>query len=162
MSTAATAIREIKGKWPPNVATIAKFFNIAGRPIFFSYSPNIYNPKNAVLTGALLAHETMHIGQQQSYIGGPESWWMRYCLDPVFRLGEEIAGHGEEMMHRLLTEAGANTNKQAAIVRETADRLRDKLYGWKMSRNKAADLLMQYGSMKEDRERIQMPAQAIQ
>lgn len=148
-----TTIREIRGKYPPNVATIAKFFPIRGQ-ILFAYAPDIYNPRNTELLPCLLEHETEHIRSQLSYDGGVEAWWTRYCLDPVFRLAEEVMGHTAEMMHRLRTEAGESKNRQARIVQETADRLRAPLYGWKMSRNKAADLLMQHGSRLMDLQHV--------
>lgn len=108
---------------PPMFDLIDAQFHVAGKAIFFCWGDAIYNPQNAELTPALIAHERVHCVRQN---GDPESWWRRYLDDPPFRLFEEIPAHQAEYREICKT---ANRNQRRGHFVRIAERLSSPLYG---------------------------------
>jgi hypothetical protein len=78
---------------PPNYDEVAAAFGLKGRHgVIFAYGDTIYNPSGIFVTPDLVAHETVHSGQQARE-GGPEAWWRRYIDDPAFRLEQEVEAY---------------------------------------------------------------------
>lgn len=82
--------------FPPNIGRITKVLPHARKHgTIFTYGNTIYNPAGGKLPLELLAHELIHVEQQEGV--NPEVWWAMYLSDPAFRLGVEIPAHKIEM-----------------------------------------------------------------
>ena len=64
---------KILNQFPPNYAEIAKVFDLKGLKPAFTYGDTIYNPHNSDLEPHLIAHESVHEGQQGT---DPAGWPM--------------------------------------------------------------------------------------
>jgi hypothetical protein len=83
-------VKIVKG-FPPNYAEIKARLNPGPRTVF-AYGDTIYSPSTTQLPPDLIAHESVHFGQQQR-AGGPEAWWRRYLDEPQFRLDQEVEAY---------------------------------------------------------------------
>jgi hypothetical protein len=109
--------------FPPMYAEINKKFNVRGKPVIFTWSDRIFNPSNVPIGPELMAHETVHSGQQGTE---PEVWWSRYLIDVEFRLDQELPAHRAEF------EACRSFYDGRALERmlhRIADRISSPLYG---------------------------------
>lgn len=56
--------------------------------VIFTYGDLITNCEGS-MSEDLIAHETHHTTQQESF-GGPDKWWREYLDNPEFRLDQEL------------------------------------------------------------------------
>jgi len=82
--------------YPPNWERIKAVLNPKEewQPIF-CYGAEIYNPFNVKITPDREVHEKVHSKQQGK---NPEEWWNRYLQDKSFRLEEEVAAYGTQLV----------------------------------------------------------------
>jgi hypothetical protein len=119
--------------FPPNWPALAKVFPIKGRPqIVYAWGDLIFNPSGVALPPWVLAHEGVH-GERQKVMG-ISGWWDTYCMDPDFRLNEEILAHRVEWG----TYAGP---KREHYLKVMAKRLSSPLYGSLVTEAEAVDLI---------------------
>lgn len=111
-------------------------FNIAGKPIIFAWGDILFNPMNIRVTPALMAHETIHGKRQGMFIN---KWWACYLDDPKFRLHEEILAHKKE--YQTLLETSRNRHERRLLLKQTAKRLANPLYGRLITVVKACEVL---------------------
>ncbi len=112
----------LKG-YPPNYDEIVhRIPEAAQSGVIFTYAPNVFAPEGQELSGALRAHEGIHLRQQQD---DPEGWWEKYLESVFFRFGQELDAHRAEY------EWWKKWRPQKAqkAKRLIAARLRGPLYG---------------------------------
>lgn len=110
---------------PPNFEAIAKVFPAARQlGTIFTYGNVIYVSDGAQLPRSLVAHETVHVAQQE-FVGRDE-WWDRYLHDRTFRFNQELDAHRVEL--RIAVQEGGRAHRR--MVRSLiAKRLSGPLYG---------------------------------
>lgn len=83
---------DIINDYPPNYAQIVEALGDVSLSLpVFAYAPNIYNPFGRELLPDVIAHELVHIRQQNAI--GVEVWYNKYCYDASFRLSQEIEAY---------------------------------------------------------------------
>lgn len=113
---------------PPNFAAIVAVFPDAEKAgIIFSYGRDIYNPSNAHISNALLAHEEVHGRRQTDSRPKIHAWWDRYLIDAEFRLSEELPAHQAEF--RAACAQISDRNLRGMMCVNIAKRLSSPLYG---------------------------------
>jgi hypothetical protein len=127
----------IKAGRPPNFKAICKVFpQSAVKGTIFTYGHTIWVSDGAPLPKSLVAHEVVHVTQQEMMT--PEEWWDRYLLDPKFRFGQETAAH--VMEYATACEGAGRTERRRALA-HIAKRLSGPLYGNMTTYAKAKELL---------------------
>lgn len=127
---------EIVHDYPPIYDRILQRFPaIAGKAVFFAWGDIIYNPKGVAIPPFIVRHEEVHAARMRGDILG---WWERYLDDDMFRLTEELAGHLAE-----IDALSENTNRQRRrqLLKQTARRLSNPIYGYRLTRHEATELL---------------------
>jgi hypothetical protein len=127
----------IKAGRPPNFAAICKVFpQAAVKGTIFTYGHTIWVSDGAPLPKSLVAHEVVHVTQQE--LMTPEEWWDRYLVDPAFRFGQETAAH---IMEYATTCEGAGRTERRQALAKIAARLSGPLYGHMTTLAKAREIL---------------------
>lgn len=121
---------------PPNYAEVLAAFPFASRPgTMFCYGRAIYVPNSqALISAALMAHETVHSQRQGN---DPAGWWAKYLVDPQFRFDEELPAHIAE--YRWF--AGEPWSVRGPMLRQIAHRLAGPLYGRLVTTHRAKQLI---------------------
>ena len=109
---------------PPNWKKIKAFFKLH-YGVVFAYFPDIYNPDGVPVSYPLEAHENVHLRQQEAF--GVEKWWDMYCLNPDFRLSQEVLAHQEQF--REAKRFIKDRNKLFRYLDGMARELSSELYG---------------------------------
>jgi hypothetical protein len=110
---------------PPNFDQILTAFPKAdGEGVIFAFDGNIYSPSGKVIPPALLAHENVHLMNQEQV--GPDTWWRLYIEDSEFRYEEELEAHVAEFRAQRATDR----NFVARLLTATALRLVAPLYNY--------------------------------
>ena len=78
------------------------------------------------LTPDLLAHERIHLAQQEKW-GDPESWWKKYLGDRHFRLEQEIEAYKEQI--KFINTAVKDRNQAFSLKRRLYHDLSGPMYG---------------------------------
>lgn len=78
---------------PPNYEAIVKVIPIVAdtEHVIFTYFPNVYTPSGLPLPPEKVAHEQVHLNQQQEV--GADWWWEMFLTDTLFRFNEELPAH---------------------------------------------------------------------
>ena len=123
---------------PPNFAEIVKVFPhaIRDKSTIFTYGKVIYVSDGADLPRSIVAHETVHVAQQE--IIGRDQWWQAYLADVKFRFEMEVAAHRIE--HAVAMSEG-NHDMRRKMTALIAKRLSGPLYGRMCTYAKAKQLL---------------------
>lgn len=131
---------EIRFERPPLWAEIDARFNVAGKPVIFSWGEIIYNPENIHVTPELIVHEAQHgVRQLNSTVRNDpdadpiEAWWLCYIQNEEFRFEEERLAHKAE--YAFLAAGVKDRNSLNRLLVRTANRLGAPLYGWRHSQN---------------------------
>ena len=128
----ADGIQILAGR-PPNFKEICRVFpQSANKGTIFTYGKVIYVSDGSPLPRSLIAHEVIHV-QQQEVMGAVE-WWDRYLHDAKFRFGQELAAHRQEYVVACLE--GGRTHRRVALAK-IAQRLSGPLYGRCVTMNEA-------------------------
>lgn len=115
---------------PPNFDLIHAAFPGADKPgVIFAYAGNIYNPSGISIPPALIAHEAVHLENQE--IDGADSWWGKYLADSEFRYVEELLAHAAEFK---MQRNAKDRNFGARLLMSTALRLVAPLYNYEPPR----------------------------
>lgn len=103
----------------------------------FTYGQTIYS--KIMPDTPLLEHERVHVVQQMTFPGGPDSWWHEYIRDPDFRLSQEV-----EAYHIQYTTAASMTkdrNRLFKYLHSLATALSSDMYGGLLSTNEAMNAI---------------------
>ena len=125
--------------WPENIDQIAKVFPLAKtrKTVLFAYGDMICNPHGLVVPAWIVAHELIHMLQQED-AGGPGVWWNEYLSSPAFRLREETEAHKVEFQQYREMHARPMWRRYRKIV---AEKLSSPLYN-NMIRTKEAEQIL--------------------
>lgn len=114
---------DILREYPPNFDEIVREIpEAATSGVIFAYAPYVYVPNGGILSGALKAHEAVHLAQQGD---DPAGWWERYLESVFFRFGQELEAHRAEYAWWKKWRP----QKAPKAKRLIAARLRSPLYG---------------------------------
>ena len=125
---------------PPNFDAIRRAFPLAeDNGVLFCHGTKIYNPDGVDIPPFIIAHEEAHSISQGD---DPDGWWRRYIESEQFRFNEELLAHRIEYAF-LLNERKANMNRaqRRHLSQFCAERLRNPLYGIRVTKEKAVRLI---------------------
>lgn len=117
---------EIVIGYPPNYDKIAARFDIASKPVVFSYDGKLYNPLAGNVAMHLMKHEMVH-AEQQIKIGGSELWWNKYLVDKDFRFNQEVEAYG--VQYKYFCSLKSDQFKQRVFLNKIAGDLASPIYG---------------------------------
>lgn len=129
---------EIKNEKPPIWEEAHKHFKIDDGKTFYTYGRCIYNPAGLKLPDHIVAHEKVHMAQQEA-IGGPDIWWEKYFADPEFRMHEELEAYREQ--YRFYKNIHQNRRKREIFLEEIAKHLSSGMYGLGIEQGEAEDMI---------------------
>lgn len=109
--------------YPPMYNQIAAKFEVGPRTIF-AWHDRIYNPGGGRITNDLIAHEEVHMVQQN---GMPATWWRRYLDEAGFRLSQEIEAYGRQ--YQYICSRNPNRNFQFQVLQALSLHLAGPMYG---------------------------------
>lgn len=93
---------EIKNERPPIYDVAKALLDFDDRCTVFTYGDVIYNPACLNIPDDIIAHEKVHMRQQESMsvLGkfGPKRWWDKYLSDPQFRFEQELEAYQQQYM----------------------------------------------------------------
>lgn len=79
---------------PPNYEAILKVFDVADKPVVFTYGETLFNvPDGAIVPPHLMVHEEIHMKQQGD---DPVGWWDKYLVDKQFRFEQELQAYAAQ------------------------------------------------------------------
>ena len=81
---------------PPNYAEILQHFSPPPGTVF-CYGQTIYNPSKGEIPPDIEYHESIHMAQQAKY-STPDLWYIKYFLDPQFRLDQELEAYSAQYL----------------------------------------------------------------
>lgn len=126
---------------PPNWGLIKSNFRVTEESrVLYAYAPHVYSPVEQDIPFMLVAHEKVHIDQQQRYDGGVDAWWQRYCDDMQFRLSQELAAHRAEY-RSVCDQPECNRAMRRTVLKVISKKLASPLYGCMIPRKVAAAVL---------------------
>lgn len=127
-------VRQIKilEEYPPNYDKIARTFNLEGKKPCFTYGETIYNPHKGIISEDILAHEAVHVKQQE--IIGIEKWWEIYLEDQAFRLQQELEAYRVQYKHLIENN---NRQYQRIRIRQITKDLSSAMYGNLLTKEEA-------------------------
>ena len=125
----------VSSDFPPNIEEIKKHFPLTGEEVF-TFGKIIYNPANKLLTEDLIAHEAVHIAQQE---GKAEKWWKLYLEDKVFRASQEIPAF--QVQYRVAKGVIKDRNRLFKYLEQIAKNLSSEVYGKVMTFNEATEAI---------------------
>lgn len=106
--------------------------------LIFAYGDVIYNPNEAIVTNAILAHELTHLRQQD---GKPAEWWDRYFIDTEFRLDQELEAYSVQYL--TFCHVVKDRNRRYQCLHEICVKISSPMYGNMILYSEAMDLLKQ-------------------
>lgn len=122
---------------PPVWDEVIKRFDIEGKPVIFAYGDKIYNPFNAIIPDDLMAHEEVHMHQQEKF-GDIKKWWVKYLDDSEFRLSQELEAYRTQYEY---AKEYYSRQRMKALLKRIAKDLSSPVYGNIISFDKAKDLI---------------------
>jgi hypothetical protein len=132
---------------PPVFENIVNAFGVLPKGTIYTYGDTIYNPEGLYIRPEIMAHETIHM-QQQEQAGGPDLWWGRYLREPEFRIDQEAKAYG--MQYRFLCDNDKGMNDRNARYRMLfflSNILSGPLYGRAISAIDARILITKYSGV---------------
>jgi hypothetical protein len=108
----------------PHSGTALYPYVYVGRRVY----ADLYSPHPSPYLVGLIIHEQEHIKRIRAY--GPRKWYLRYLLQPRFRLEEELVAYGRQFAY--LKSLGFSYD-----LDQCARRLSGPVYLWATSRRQA-------------------------
>lgn len=111
---------------PPNWEVLQAIFKLQWEDgIIVTYGDTYYS--QAEVEPDLVAHETVHMRQQIEM--GIEEWWDKYCLEPKFRLSQEIEAYRAQVQYLRDNTESMSRNERRARIMHMALALSSHIYG---------------------------------
>lgn len=132
-------------------------FRINPATTVWTYGNTIYNPGGKDLPDHVVAHETWHAQQQESFakvmkhtsvglstdpaefVGGKDEWWKEYLSNPRFRLEQEAEAYGKQ--YRFYLERIKDRNARAKFLFHLSGQLSGPLYQVALSQAQAKAMI---------------------
>ena len=111
---------------PPVFAECQKAFKIPYGTVW-TYGNCIYNPDGILIPDHVIAHETVHGGQQKYDDTVAKLWWQRYMADPQFRLEQELEAYSQQ--YKFICGRIKDRNDRARNLHRLACDLSGGMYG---------------------------------
>src|ERR1700694_32922 len=127
--------------YPPIYKEIAAKF-LLGPGTIFTWGSIIYNPSGKHVTKDLIAHEEVHMVQQDNM---PEAWWRKYLIEPEFRLSQEAEAYGRQ--YQYICSQNHNRNFQFQVLQGLSLFLSGPMYGFVCSQTTAMELIRGYDEL---------------
>lgn len=113
---------------PPNHEEVSKFFNLKPEDvIFYTYGDKCYNPSMVKMPVEIIAHEEIHIEQQNANEDVANLWWQRYMKDPVWRVEQEAEAYGAQ--YAFVCRSHKDRNYRARYLDGISKHLSGPIYG---------------------------------
>lgn len=94
--------------------------------VLFAYDGKIWNPSGEELATHLIAHESVHLKQQEEF-GGTDEWWGRYLIDPLFRIDQEVEAYATQ--YAFICGYVKDRNQRSRVLTDLARYLSGPMYG---------------------------------
>ena len=133
---------EVINQRPPIYeSVIASGLRFNPESVLFAYDGKIWNPGGQELPTHLIAHEGVHLAQQDSYNGGCDAWWGRYLTDPYFRIGQEAEAYATQ--YAFICGYVKDRNQRSRVLQDLAHYLSGPMYGNTISLSAAVKMIKQ-------------------
>ena len=127
-------------EFPPNYENLVKKFGVSwDKGVTVTYGKTIYSKDP--IPPHLLAHEIIHIRQQEA-IGGAEIWWKMYMKYSYFRFNQELQAYREEYKYVVTHH---KKHQPFAYLRFFATCMSSKQYDLGINLLEAIALIKNYG-----------------
>lgn len=130
---------KIKIEKPPVFHSICSTFGIVPKNVYFTYGDTIYNPDDLEVSEDIIAHECVHMEQQNHNEADAALWWGRYLREPQFRIEEESEAYAAQ--YHYLCSIHKDRNKRFKILHNLACSLSGPLYNNAISYLEARQLI---------------------
>ncbi len=125
---------------PPVWDSVCTAFKI--NPVaFFTYGDTIYNPNNLNVPIEIIAHEKVHMEQQNYNDKDAALWWGKYLRDPQFRLEQEAKAYGKQ--YSVICSGTKDRNARFNYLTILAKSLSGPLYNNMATFNEAINIIKQ-------------------
>lgn len=118
---------KIINEYPPMWTEINEKFDLTGKKPIFAYGDCVYNPFEDTLPLDLVAHEEVHLKQQNNNRDVAKLWWDRYLGDKEFMLSQELEAYNTQ--YKFMCKQTKDRNKQFKYLYMCAEQLSSKMYG---------------------------------
>lgn len=117
----------IKFEFPPNYTDIITILPDVKNQTngVFSYYPDVYNPSGVELRVETLAHEEIHLNQQEEM--GVKIWWKRFLTEPHFRFQQELPAYRKD--YQTFKKYNKGNQQHFDYLRYCARQLSSPMYG---------------------------------
>ena len=92
--------------------------------VVYTVGNKLFNPSGAFISDDIFAHEETHEVQQGA---NPDAWWVRYLIDPEFRVSQEAEAYGTQ--YAVICRYVRDREKRHKVLMELAYVLSGDIYG---------------------------------
>ena len=131
---------KISTERPPVWENACARFKINPKVTIFAYGDTIYNPGDVDIPDDLIAHEMVHLGQQNYNTEDASIWWGKYMRDSEFCLSQEVEAYGMQYAY-ICQHKTNNPQRRFEMLRIYAQILSGPLYGHCVDMTKAMELI---------------------
>ena len=125
---------------PPVWENACARFKINPNSTLFAYGDIIYNPGKVNIPDDIIAHEMVHLKQQNNNDADAAIWWGKYMRDSEFCLSKEVEAYGMQYAY-ICQHKTSNRQRQFDMLKIYAQTLSGPLYGSCVSMTKAMELI---------------------
>lgn len=133
---------KVSPKKPPVWDSVCATFQINPIRAIFTYGDTIYNPNDVPLNRHLIEHERVHMKQQNYNDKDAALWWGQFLRDDGFRLTQEAQAYARQFL--VICETVRDRNQQVKVMRQLSSILAGPLYGGKIDRMTAENMIVSY------------------
>jgi len=131
---------KISTERPPVWDNACARFKINPDTTIFAYGDTIYNPGNIDIPDDLIAHEMVHLNQQNYNNKDAAIWWGKYLRDSEFCLSQEVEAYGMQYAY-VCQHKTSNKQTQFTLLKRYAEILSGPLYNHCVGAIKAMQLI---------------------
>jgi hypothetical protein len=113
---------KVSYEFPPIIDTLRMAFEISPK-CYFTYGQVLHNPFRLPLPDDIIAHEMLHMEQQNSI---PQLWWGKYLRDKEFRADQEARAYGRQ--YTVFCSKNKDRNARNIMLMSLARTLSGPLY----------------------------------
>lgn len=130
---------------PPVYDDICKTFSIIPRNVYYTYGDTIYNPDKLDIPPEIIAHEEVHMRQQNYNNEDASLWWGKYLREPEFRLNQEARGYGRQ--YEVICDIIKDRNQRNKYLFQLATSLSGPLYNNIIRHSEAMKLIKSFSKI---------------
>ena len=114
--------------------------------VIFTHGDVIYNPNHLPLSADLIAHEKVHMKQQNYNDTDAALWWGKYLRDPAFRIEQEAEAYGKQ--YDVVCGILKDRNGRAKFLTQLSMSFSGPLYNKCIGQVEAMQLIRKYSNNK--------------